>query len=106
MRISVPLRQKSPKRDWGRKIQFVGDSEKDYITVQRLSSNVEGRHQKNARIGALAMVPLNCEPTIANIKLKLHVNASLKPMIWNVTFWPAKGAIVDRDESDLELEDS
>ena len=39
----------------------------DYITVQRLSSNVEGRYQKYARIGALAMVPLGCEPTISNI---------------------------------------
>ena len=32
------------------------------------SSNVEGRYQKYARIGALTMVPLGCEPTISNIK--------------------------------------
>ena len=43
-------------------------SHMDYITVQRLSSNVEGRYQKYARIGALTMVPLGCEPTISNIK--------------------------------------
>ena len=33
-------------------------SDMDYITVQRLYSNVEGRYQKYARIGALAMAPL------------------------------------------------
>jgi len=36
----------------------------DYITVQRLSSSVEGRYQKYARMGALTSVPLGCEPTI------------------------------------------
>ena len=43
-------------------------SDMEYITVQRLSSDVEGRYQKYARIGALTMVPLGCEPTISNIK--------------------------------------
>ena len=43
-------------------------SDMDYITVQRLSWNVGGRYQKYARIGALTMVPLGCEPTISNIK--------------------------------------
>ena len=40
----------------------------EYITVQRLSSHVEGRYQKYARIGPLASVPLGREPTIQNIK--------------------------------------
>lgn len=40
----------------------------DYITVQRLASNVEGRYQKYARIGALNSVPLGAEPTLQNIK--------------------------------------
>lgn len=40
----------------------------EYITVQRLSSNVEGRYQKYACIGVLTMVPLGCEPRISNIK--------------------------------------
>ncbi|KXJ10632.1 Transient receptor potential cation channel subfamily M member 6 [Exaiptasia diaphana] len=40
----------------------------EYITVQRLASHVEGRYQKYARIGALTMVPLACEPTLSNIK--------------------------------------
>ena len=43
-------------------------SDMDYKTVQRLYSNVEGRYQKYARIGALTMVPLGCEPTISNIR--------------------------------------
>lgn len=43
-------------------------SDMDYITVQQLSSNVEGRYQKYARIGALSMVPLGCEPMISNKK--------------------------------------
>ena len=35
----------------------------DYITVQRLSSTVEGKCQKYFRIGALTTVPLGFEPT-------------------------------------------
>ncbi|XP_078368275.1 myosin heavy chain kinase A-like [Oculina patagonica] len=50
------------------KDESTGSGDMDYITVQRLSSNVEGRYQKYARIGALTMVPLGCEPTISNIK--------------------------------------
>lgn len=48
----------------------------EYITVQRLSSHVEGKYQKYSRIGALTSVPLNCEPTIENIKqaCKRHFN--------------------------------
>ena len=59
----MPLRLKWPRKEWGRKSQRAVVQ-----TVQRLSSNVEGRYQKYARIGALTMVPLGCEPTISNIK--------------------------------------
>ena len=46
----------------------------DYITVQRLSLKVEGRYQNYARIGALTMVPVDCEPKsqISNWKI-LHI---------------------------------
>ena len=49
----------------------------EYLTVQRLSSHVEGRYQKYARIGALTMVPLGSEPTVENIKAacKKHFKA-------------------------------
>ena len=40
----------------------------DYITVQRLSSSVEGKCQKYSRIGPLTIVPLEKEPTLENIK--------------------------------------
>ena len=40
----------------------------DYITVQRLSSHVEGKYQKYSRIGPLASVPLGEEPTTKNVK--------------------------------------
>ena len=54
------------------------NTDMDYITVQRLSSSVEGRYQKYARIGALTSVPLGCEPTIQNIKeaCKRHIQLS------------------------------
>lgn len=51
-----------------RKEDTTSKSDMDYITVQRLSSHVEGRYQKYARIGPLASVPLGREPTIQNIK--------------------------------------
>ena len=49
---------------------------RDYITVQRLSSSVEGKWQKYARIGPLTMVHLGCEATLENIKkeCKKHFN--------------------------------
>ena len=77
------FKAKIARKKIGKEDPMIGGSEMEYITVQRLSSNAEGRYQKYARIGALA---LNCKPTIANINLKLHLNASLKPMTWNVTF--------------------
>ena len=40
----------------------------EFLTVQRLSSFVEGKCQKYSRIGPLTMVPLNCEATLQNIK--------------------------------------
>ena len=62
------FKAKIVKKRMGKEDPMVSGSEMAYITVQRLSSNVEGRYQRYARIGALAMVPLNCEPTTANIK--------------------------------------
>lgn len=56
-----------------------GSSEKrDYITVQRLSSTVEGKWQKYARMGPLTMVHLGCEATLENIKkvCKKHFNVT------------------------------
>ena len=40
----------------------------EFLTVQRLSSSVEGKCQKYSRIDPLTMVPLNCEATLQNIK--------------------------------------
>ena len=51
-----------------RKEDTTSKSDMEYITVQRLSSHVEGRYQKYARIGQLASVPLGRKPTIQNIK--------------------------------------
>jgi hypothetical protein len=51
-----------------RKEDTTSKSDIDYITVQRLSSHVEGRYQKYARIGPLASIPVGREPTIQNIK--------------------------------------
>ena len=59
---------KIAKKRLGKEEPMVGGSEMDYITVQWLSSNVEGCYQKYGRIGVLAMVPLDCEPMIGNIK--------------------------------------
>ena len=52
----------------------------DVITVQRLSSNVEGKCQKYSRIGPLTMVPLDEESTLENIKkaCKSHFNTKLE----------------------------
>ena len=62
------FKAKMAKKRMGKEEPTGSSSDMDYITVQRLSSNVEGRYQKYARIGALTMVPLGCEPTISNIK--------------------------------------
>lgn len=52
----------------------------DYITVQRLSSTVEGKCQKYSRIGPLTIVPLGCEPTLSNIKTACKNHFSLPEM--------------------------
>ena len=46
------------------------------ITVQRLSSQVQGKCQKYSRIGLLTLVPLDQEPSLENIKkaCQLHFN--------------------------------
>ena len=66
--------QASIKRQ-GKK-EDVSSEKRDYITVQRLSSTVEGKWQKYARIGPLTMVHLGCEATLENIKkvCKKHFN--------------------------------
>ena len=62
------FKAKVAKKRMGKEESTGSAVDMDYITVQRLSSNVEGRYQKYARIGALTIVPLGCEPTILNIK--------------------------------------
>lgn len=52
----------------------------DYITVQRLSSTVEGKCQKYSRIGALTIVPLGREPTLSNIKTACTNHFNLQEM--------------------------
>ena len=52
----------------------------DYITVQRLSSTVEGKCQKYSHIGALTIVPLGCEPTLSNIKTACTNHFNLQEM--------------------------
>jgi len=62
------FKAKMAKKRLGKEEPTGSSSDMDYITVQRLSPNVEGCYQKYARIRALTMVPLGCEPTISNIK--------------------------------------
>ena len=45
----------------------------DGISVQRLSSQVEGKRQKYSRIGPLTLVPLDQEPSLENIKKSMPV---------------------------------
>ena len=67
------FKAKIAKKRMRKEEPMVGGSEMDYITVQRLSSKVEGRYQKYARIaGVLTMVPLDCEST-SQISKTLHV---------------------------------
>ena len=51
----------------------------DGITVQRLSSQVEGKRQTYSRMGPLTLVPLDQEPSLENIKkaCQLHFNTDL-----------------------------
>lgn len=55
-------------------------SSMDYITVQRLSSTVEGKYQKYSGIRALTIVPLGCEPTLSNIKTTCKNHFNLQEM--------------------------
>ena len=52
----------------------------DNITVQRLSSTVEGKYQKYSGIRALTIVPLGCEPTLSNIKTTCKNHFNLQEM--------------------------
>ena len=61
------FKEKVAKKRRGKE-EATTSTDMDYITVQRLSSSVERRYQKYARIRALTSVPLGCEPTIQNIK--------------------------------------
>lgn len=45
-----------------------GDSTLEFLTVQRLSAEVEGKCQKYTRIGALTMVPFGQELSMENNK--------------------------------------
>ena len=40
----------------------------EFLTVQCLSSSVEGKCHKYSRTGPLTIIPLNCEATLQNIK--------------------------------------
>lgn len=57
-----------------------GSMDYRYITVQRLSSTVEGKCQKYSRIGALTIVPLASEPTLSNIKTACKNHFNLQEM--------------------------
>jgi len=83
------FKAKMAKKRLGKEEPTGSSSDMDYITVQRLSPNVEGCYQKYARIRLLTMVPLGCEPTISNIKEACKCFLKLKT--WNVTFWLVKG---------------
>ena len=62
------FKAKIAKKRMGKEESTGSAADMEYITVQRLSSYVEGRYQKYAWIGALTMVPLGCEATISNIR--------------------------------------
>ena len=50
----------------------------DGITVQRLSSHVEGKCQKYSRTGPLTLVPLDQGPALENMKWFLEGSSSAK----------------------------
>ena len=54
------------RKDKGAAAAAAGGS--DWITVLRLSSQVEGKCQKYSRIGPLTLVPLDQEPSLEIIK--------------------------------------
>ena len=64
----------------------------DYITVQRLSSSIEGKCQKYSRIRALTLVPLGWEPILSNIKMACTDHFNLQEMECNLLAskrWPS-----------------
>ena len=71
----------------------------DYITVQRLSSTVEGKCQRYSRIGALAIVPLGCEPTLSNIKTACTNHFNLQGNGMRLARW-GKRAIIHGHQHD------
>ena len=62
--------QKVAKKRVGKKDESCAlPADTEYLTVQRLSSSVEGKCQKYARIGPLTMVPLTKQPaTLDSVK--------------------------------------
>ena len=62
------FRAKVAKKRTGNNKEESSTNGLEYLTVQRLSSSVEGKCQKYSRIGPLTMVSLNCEATLQNIK--------------------------------------
>ena len=62
--------QKVAKKRVGKKDETSAlPADTEYLTVQRLSSSVEGKCQKYARIGPLTMAPLTKQPaTLHSIK--------------------------------------
>ncbi|KAK3741693.1 hypothetical protein QZH41_005534 [Actinostola sp. cb2023] len=88
--ITVTIAMSNPKRkvDWNKYKEKVSkkragrqsdEAQSEFITVQRLSSNVEGRCQKYSRIGPLTMVPMGQERSLDDIKqaCKDHFNTEL-----------------------------
>lgn len=60
------------EQEWARKEQETTNKTEsngfEVLTVQRLSSSVNGKCQKYSRIGQLTMVPLDCKATLQSIK--------------------------------------
>ncbi|KAK3732350.1 hypothetical protein QZH41_000535 [Actinostola sp. cb2023] len=86
----VTIAMSNPKRkvDWNKYKEKVSkkragrqsdEAQSEFITVQRLSSNVEGRCQKYSRIGPLTMVPMGQERSLDDIMqaCKDHFNTEL-----------------------------
>ena len=62
-------KERQGKRRVGAKSDKASPSASEgFLTVQRLSANVQGKCQKYNRIGPLTLVPFDKEPTFKNIK--------------------------------------
>ena len=64
--------------------------ELEYLTVQQVSKEVEGKAQKYSRIGPLTMVKFGRELTIENIKRACEEHVSMFLLERNVIFWLEK----------------